>query len=94
MNDPPQTEADGRPVLSDAEHALGARVDLYGSTQVRDMYDQLVSWRVRDSRDLQERDHHLTEMSTLAGKLRELLRAEVGTDQRGGLAGRWLDVRR
>ncbi|GAA0903017.1 hypothetical protein [Virgisporangium aurantiacum] len=71
VNDPPQTEAGGRPVLSDAEHALRARVDLYGTTQIRDMYDQFISWRVRDSRDLQERDHHLTEMSTLAGNLQD-----------------------
>jgi len=87
VHDPRRTESVSRPVLTDAEHTLRARVDLYGSTPVRDMYDKFISWRVRDHRDLQERDHHLTEMAALAGQIRELLRVEVGIEPRGRLTG-------
>lgn len=93
VNDPPRTKSGGRQVLTDAEHALRARVDLYGSGPVREMYDQFVSWRFRDAPNLQERDYHLTEMATLAGRIRELLRAEVGTEPRGRFAERWLSRR-
>ncbi|MGC4815796.1 hypothetical protein ACLQ29_35340 [Micromonospora sp. DT228] len=82
VHDPPRTESASRPELTDAEHALRARVDLYASTPVREMYDTFISWRVRGYQNVQERDFHLTEMAALAGRMRELLRVEVGIEAR------------
>lgn len=89
VNDPAPGQEYERRAMSEAEHKLRARVDVFGSVPVRVSYEHFTFLRDQPYRDLQEREYQLKELAAAAGCLRALLRAEVGIDRRW-----WNPIRR
>jgi hypothetical protein len=82
LDDPASGREYERRGLSEAEHKLRARVDIFGSVPVRTSYEQFTYLRDQPYQNRQEREYQLKELARAAGWLRALLRAEVGIDRR------------